>query len=54
MTLPIFGSICARALKFFVSQFFLSLVIQCLTLKNVRDLDVEGYASIVQGLWQCR
>ena len=23
------------------------------TLKNVRDLDVEGHASIVQGLWQC-
>ena len=27
--------------------------VTCLTLKNVRDLDVEGHASIVQGFWQC-
>ena len=27
--------------------------VTCLTLKNVRDLDVESHASIVQGLWQC-
>ena len=27
--------------------------VTCLFLKNVRDLDVEGHASIVQGLWQC-
>ena len=25
--------------------------VTCLTLKNVRDLDVEGHALVVQGFW---